>query len=144
MKRRISGARGLGEERFPTVAWASLFGFRIAACYGLSGGHMRRGGILAIAIMITGMMGSPLRAADAVASDMRDVLTLAFADARESIQKDPAGACAMVEHTRQVLGSLIMEYSTRSGDASFKRVLRAWFYRYCGYGPEKPLPGDGD
>jgi hypothetical protein len=85
-----------------------------------------------------------LGAADLVAADMRGVLRLAFADAQDGIQKDPASACRVVEHTRQVFGSLLTEYSTRSGDGGFKKTLRDWFHRYCGYGPEKPLPSDGD
>jgi hypothetical protein len=83
-------------------------------------------------------------AGDPVASDMRQVLSLAFADAAASIQGDPAGACAQVEHTRQVFGALVTEYSTRSGDQHFRQTLRDWFYAYCGHGPEASAPSDGD
>ena len=104
---------------------------------------MRRFRIVLFLVLVS-LPLARLSASDPVAAEMRGVLALAFADAQDSIHQDPAGACTQVEHTRQVFGSLLTEYSTRSGDWSFKRTLRDWFYRYCGYGPEKPLPSDGD
>jgi hypothetical protein len=104
---------------------------------------MRRGAILVL-VILTALASGGLEAADPVAADMRGVLALAFADAEDSIRQDPADACAQVERTRQVFGALLTEYSTRSGDWSFKRRLGDWFHHYCGYGPEKPLSSDGD
>jgi hypothetical protein len=103
---------------------------------------MRHGILILILLAVGG--GARLRAADAVAADMRNLLGLAFADASAAIKVDPDRACAQVERTRQVFGPLVTEYSTRSGDPSFRNILRGWFYTYCGYGPEKSAPSDGD